>query len=130
METRASRTLPTLARVYKLTIPQLEWVVKGENGLQRPPRIAKEHLSSKVVTVCDSGRYRELLRCGQLAGTPVVTLTGSPDENDRNALPPSRTYREKMERGLHDKFPEMSDYAINDYFESRVVCQRAGALGT
>jgi hypothetical protein len=120
IETEPSTSSPTLMRLFKLTIPQLAWVVKGENDLDEPPSIGSRDLEGLSRIICDHGRYRLLLRCGELDGLPIVTLTGDPNRTDRNALRPSPRYLAKMRSGLHQTFPEMSYPEIDKYLEARM----------
>jgi hypothetical protein len=120
VETQPSTTSPTLMRLFKLTIPQLAWVAKGENDLDEPPSIGARDLEGLSRSICDHGRYRLLLKCGELDGLPIVTLTGDPNPTDRNVLRPSPRYLAKMRSGLHQTFPEMSHQEIDRYLEARM----------
>lgn len=120
LETQPRATLTTLVRMFKLTIPQLAWVVKGENDLTDPPPIESCDLKGTTTRICCSGRYQLLLRCGDFESLPVMALTGEPDRDVRDILPPSPPYRAMMRSGLHQTFPGMSYNEIDRYLDMRV----------
>ncbi len=110
----------TLGRAYLLTLPQLICVAQEENGGSHSVNITNKMLSGSPgttyeITTDHKGRYRVLLLCGSINGTPVVTLTGWPKETNLRRSLPSKSYLKTIWQGLHETYPDISDSDIDEY---------------
>lgn len=110
---------PTLGRVYLLSLPQLCHVAFEENGGRgEQVEITDASLKVPAVQIRERGWYRLLLRCGDLDGLPVVTLTGWPAEA-KPVSQPSPAYLARIRSGLRETYPFMSEVEIEEYLKAR-----------
>lgn len=104
----ADPSVTTYGRGWLLSVAQWRHVVAQENRLS-PGEVDGGRLVSGG-TVC-SGWYDEVLRCGDLDGVPLVTLTGDPGQPGV----PSPAYLDTIRRGLAQCWPQLGADQVSAY---------------
>jgi hypothetical protein len=95
-------TVPTLGRLWLITIRQLEDVYRQEN---REPDVLPVDLAELIhhgELRPGEGAYGRLVHLGSIAATPVVTFTSADRRSDQAT--PHESYREVIVRGLGESW--------------------------
>ena len=103
--------IKTLGRRYLITKEQFIQVVRQENGrLPDNPRISIdfEETIAHGQSMINGGWYSRVIYLGEEDDYPILTFTGFWDDDAICPNKPCEAYRETIERGLRETYPEMS----------------------